>query len=91
MGRRKKEKGNKKIERDLGLLGGTLVTTLRTKKKQACFISPGRQDKQVMQNIHEFVINNCVKCFYICFMVLGSKCVKQSQVYKNGLKDFHSI
>lgn len=49
-----------------------------------------KQDKQVMQNIHELVINNYVKCFYIYFMAFGSKCIKQAQVHKEFLKDFLS-
>lgn len=70
----KEEKGER--ERDLGLLDVTLLLTLHTKKKKACFISPDRQDKQVTQNIHQFVTNNCIECFYIYFRAFGSECIK---------------
>lgn len=74
-----REKGKR-----LGFIRHHITDNPSYKKKQACFISPGRQDKQVMQNIHEFVINNCIKCFYIYFMAFGSKCIKQSQVHKDS-------
>lgn len=45
-------------------------------KKQVGLPEEMKQNRQVVQTIHEFVINNCIKCFYICFMAFGSKCMK---------------
>ncbi len=45
-----------------------------------CKLGERKQGRQVMQNTHEFVLNNCIKCYCICCVTLGSKRIEQAQL-----------
>lgn len=38
-----------------------------------------------MQNTHEFVVNNRIKCYCICCVTFGSKHIEQAQLLKDFL------